>query len=119
MNHRRPAAETSRPLHPLEFRILMGLQEGPRHGYSIVKEVEAAEGEGRRLFPANLYRRIRDLTSRGLIEETDPPEGGEMEGRPRRYFRLTERGVEVARAEAQRLQQLVVEARERGLLSPA
>ena len=102
------------PLHPLEFRILMALVDGPSYGTRIVEEIEAKEGGRRRkLYPANLYRRIRDLMRRGLLEDAPAPAGAD----PRRsYVRLTRRGQAVARAEARRLRELVTEAAARRLL---
>jgi len=94
------------PLHPLEFRILMALLSGPSYGSRIVEEIETRE-RGMRLYPANLFRRIRDLLARGVLEETTGPEGAD----PRRsYVRLTELGRAVARAEARRLRALVSDA---------
>jgi DNA-binding PadR family transcriptional regulator len=94
------------PLHPHDFRILMALTDRPSYGTEIVRGIEAVEG-GAKLYPANLFRRIRDLLHRGLLEECRAPEGAD----PRRtYVRLTKTGREVARAEARRLRDLVREA---------
>jgi DNA-binding PadR family transcriptional regulator len=94
------------PLHPLELRILMALLAGPSYGTRIVQEIESRE-RGAKLYPANLFRRIRDLLSRGVLEEAVAPDGAD----PRRtYVRLTELGRAVARAEARRLHALVTEA---------
>ena len=100
------------PLHPLEFRILMALLDGPSYGTRIVEEIEARE-RGAKLYPANLFRRIRDLMARALLEECAAPEGAD----PRRtYVRLTRTGKAVARAEAERLRDLVREAERHDLL---
>jgi DNA-binding PadR family transcriptional regulator len=106
------------PLHPLEFRILLVLLDGPSHGYRIVKAIEERVGDQRRIYPANLYRRIRDLLERGLIEETVAPAGEESEGR-RTYVTVSRLGRQVARAEAERLESLVADARQRRLLGRA
>lgn len=103
------------PLHPLEFRILLVLLDGPSHGYRIVKGIEERVGGRRRIYPANLYRRIRDLLERGLIEETSTPAGEESDGR-RTYVAVSELGRAVARAEAERLESLVADARASRLL---
>lgn len=102
------------PLHPLEFRILMALVHGPSYGTRIVEEIEAKEGgRQRKLYPANLYRRIRDLMGRGLIDAAPAPAGAD----PRRsYIRLTRTGQAVARAEARRLRALVADAAAHRLL---
>ena len=107
------------PLHPLEFRILLVLlEEGPSHGYPIVKAIEAREEGRMRIYPANLYRRIRELLARGWIREVEAPEGEPVDPR-RSYVAVTEEGREVARAEAARLQELVRDARGVDLLGPA
>jgi DNA-binding PadR family transcriptional regulator len=104
------------PLHPLEFRILLILLGGPSHGYAIVQEIEERETELRSIYPANLYRRIRDLLAKGLLENAPPPDAEAADPR-RRYFRVTELGRAVARAETDRLEGVLAEARDRGLLS--
>jgi DNA-binding PadR family transcriptional regulator len=104
------------PLHSLEFRILMSLRDGCRHGYAIVKDVEARAGGGETVYPANLYRRIRNLLAAGLLAEAEPPAGSEPDDdRQRKYFRLTPLGLTVAHAEAARLASLLSEAREKEL----
>ena len=103
------------PLHPFELRILFALLDGPSHGYRIVKEIEERDAAWARIFPGNLYRRLRDLAAKGLVEES-PPAADAGEGRRRRYFQITTLGRKVARAEALRLEDLVREARDRRLL---
>lgn len=115
----RPDPRAFLPLHPLEFRILLALLEGPGHGYRIVKEIEAREDDGATIYPANLYRRMRRLLDDGLLAEAAPPDGEQDAGSRRTYYRLTDLGRAVARAEAARLHDLVLDARERDLLEPA
>jgi DNA-binding PadR family transcriptional regulator len=103
------------PLHPLEFRILLVLLDGASHGYRIVKAIEDREADGSRIYPANLYRRIRDLLEKGLIEASPPPRGEEADAR-RTYVRVSVLGRKVARAEAKRLESLVEDARSHRLL---
>lgn len=101
------------PLHALEFRILLTLSAGASYGSEIVRIIEEAEGGRMKLYPANLFRRIRDLLGRGLIEPCEAPDGAD----PRRtYVRLTRAGRALARAEAQCLRELVREAESRDLL---
>jgi DNA-binding PadR family transcriptional regulator len=103
------------PLHPLAFRVLLAVVDGPSFGTAIVQKIEEAE-RTTRLYPANLYRRIRDLLADGLLEECPRPEGAD----PRRtYVRLTDLGRAVARAEAERLRDLVTDARSVDLLGDA
>ena len=99
------------PMHPLEFQTLLVLLEGDLHGYGIAKKIEARQGGVTKVLPTNLYRRLRDLAERGLISERLEEESG-----PRKLFRITPFGREVARAEARRLEALVRLARGRDLL---
>ena len=99
------------PLHPFEFRILLALAEGPAHGYPIIKVIEERDGSWKRVLPANLYRRLRGMRDRGLVEEVEAPEGAPDDDRPRRTFALSELGRRVAVAEARRLDALVTDAR--------
>ena len=108
-----PRSQDFLPLHPLELRILMSLLDGPSYGTRIVEEIERRERRGAKLYPANLYRRIRDLTARGLIQDAPTPDGAD----PRRsYLRITRLGRAVARAEARRLRALVADAAEHRLI---
>ncbi|MGD8329294.1 MAG: helix-turn-helix transcriptional regulator [Acidobacteriota bacterium] len=116
MTHRNRDPQDFLPLNPLEFRILLALRDGCLHGYAIVKDVEEHAGERERIFPANLYRRIRNLLAAGLLAETKPPSGSAPDDdRPRKFFRLTPLGLEVARAEARRLAGLLSEAHDKDL----
>lgn len=114
-----PSPETATdflPLHPLAFRVLLTLVEGPSFGTEIVERIEAVEHGGKRLYPANLYRRVRDLLAVGLLVECAAPEGAD----PRRtYVELTPLGRQVAEAEARRLRALVADAEGLDLLSDA
>jgi len=95
------------PLTPAVFHILLALVDGERHGYGIMQEVKTrTEGEVR-LGPGTLYGAFKRLLANGLIEEMDERPDPELGDERRRYYRLTGFGLRVARAEAQRLAQLV------------
>ncbi len=113
----RPDPTDLLPLHPLGLRILLAVLDSPSHGYRIVKEVEAVEGVRFKLYPANLYRRIRDLAGQGLLAEVDVSEDEDETDRPRTYFVATPFGREVVQAEVSRLEDLVQDAR--STLEPA
>ena len=104
------------PLHALDLRILLVVMAAPSHGYRIVKEIEAAEGHRFKLYPANLYRRIRDLAANRLLEEVAPPSADDASER-RTFFAATALGRAVVRAEAARLEELLRNAR--SVLRPA
>ena len=111
------------PLKPIVFQILLALSDGERHGWSLVRDLQQRTG-GSRLLPGHFYRVLKSTMVEGLIEEVEPTKamreramadtGANAERR--QYFGLTGFGREVARAEARRLEALVVESRRRRLL---
>ena len=107
------------PLTPVAFEILLALADGERHGYSILQEVEARSSGTVALHAGTLYRALARLLETELIQELrespDPTSADER----RRYYRLTSRGIAVARAEAGRLEGQVAAARSRRLLRGA
>lgn len=105
----------SAPLPPATFHILMSLAEEERHGYAIIKDVEASTEGELRLSPGTLYRSIQRMLEDGLIVESNRRPARALDDERRRYYRITPHGVATARAELRRLAQLVRLGRERGL----
>ena len=105
------------PLKPREFQILLLLGDGARHGWSLVKELQAQAEDGVRILPGSLYRTLNHMMEQGLIKEAPELATDDDDGR-RRYLRLTELGIQVARAEAERLQELVRTARSKTAFFP-
>ncbi len=101
---------------PAEFRILLALVDGPKHGHAIRQEVLERTGGRVDLGPGTLYGAIKRLARRAWIREIDPPEGEEGDGR-RRFYQLTKDGRNAARAEVGRLSELLATAREKSLKS--
>ena len=106
-----------RPLKPIAFQILLLLGDGERHGWAIVKELQAQAGDGVRILPGSLYRTLNDMMEQGLIEQAPQPPGDDKDDR-RRYLRVTELGIETARSEAERLEDLVRTARSKSVFFP-
>jgi DNA-binding PadR family transcriptional regulator len=102
------------PLPPVTFHILLALAEEDRHGYAIIQDVAVRTGGDLKLSAGTLYRSIQRMLEQGLIVETRDRPAPEDDDERRRYYRITKFGVEVARAEARRLLQLVKFARESG-----
>ena len=108
--------ESFLPLTPVAFEILLALADGERHGYSILQEVEARSGGTVSLHAGTLYRALARLLESGLIEELRESPDPSSDDERRRYYRLTSRGIGVARAEAGRLEGQLAAARSRRLL---
>jgi DNA-binding PadR family transcriptional regulator len=90
----------------------MAVADEDRHGYGIIQDVLASTGGKLKLSAGTLYRSIQRMLEQGLLVETR--ERPEDDDERRRYYRITPLGREVAKAEAQRLQQLVRLARKSG-----
>jgi DNA-binding PadR family transcriptional regulator len=104
------------PLTPVAFEILLALADGEQHGYSIMREVGRRSAGAVMLHPGTLYRALARLLESGLIEELEERPDPEKDDERRRYYQLTETGVAVARAEAERLAGQLAAARARKLL---
>ena len=111
--------ETFLPLTPVAFEILLALADEDRHGYSILQEVDTRSGGAVSLHAGTLYRALARLLESDLIEELGKSPDPSNEDERRRYYRLTQRGVSVARAEVERLEGQLAAARTRRLLKGA
>ena len=103
------------PLPTAAFHILVALAGGDRHGYAIMRDVEEGTGGHLKLNPGTLYTTIRRLLDQGLVVELDERPDPDEDDERRRYYRLTDIGRAVARAEAARLQEMVAFARQAGI----
>jgi DNA-binding PadR family transcriptional regulator len=117
------------PLTPFAFQVLLALADGDRHGYAIIKEVEERSGGTVRLRTGTLYTLLQRLLGEQLIGESDSGVADVRMGEPggpaaradsrRRYYRLTALGDAILRAEAQRLEGLIGDARRKHVLADA
>jgi DNA-binding PadR family transcriptional regulator len=104
-----------RPVTPAEFEVLLALAGGDKHGYAILKAV-ARGRDGVALGPATLYTIIRRFLAGGLIAESAHRPDPALDDERRRYYRLTDAGRAVARAEAERMETVLASARAKHLL---
>jgi DNA-binding PadR family transcriptional regulator len=105
-------------LTPAAWHVLLVLADGERHGYAVMRDVEAQSGGAVRLGPGTLYRTIKRLLDDGLIEESQERPDPALDDERRRYYRITAAGRRAAVAEAERLARLVENARRRLRPSP-
>ncbi|MFI6903586.1 PadR family transcriptional regulator [Nonomuraea sp. NPDC050394] len=82
------------------FLALTALVDEPRHGYGIVQEVSGLSGGRIQLKIGTLYGVLDRLAAEELVE-LDREEV--LRGRLRRYYRLTDKGAEALRQEADRV----------------
>ncbi len=121
------------PLREPTFFILLSLTQGEKHGYAIMKEIEALSGGKVKLSTGTLYEGLARLLDQQLIQRVDAPEPedessagvadgnvadgniaeGKHPGKPRKAYRLSQRGRRVLEAETARMQSLVATAQRR------
>ena len=104
------------PLTPPVFHILLGLADGERHGYGIMQEVARQTNDALQLGPGTLYGCLKRMGAAGLVEESEARPDPAIDDERRRYYRMTEFGLRVLRAEAERLANAVRLAQAKHLL---
>ena len=88
------------PLREPTFLILTALAAGAQHGYGIMTDVRQISGGRVQLRAGTLYAALDRLAAEGLVE-ADREEI--VDGRLRRYYRLTAAGAQRLAAEVERL----------------
>jgi DNA-binding PadR family transcriptional regulator len=107
---------SKRAMQETTFLILTALAQGPQHGYAIIQDVGRISGERVALRAGTLYGALERLDADGLIA-MDREEI--VDGRLRRYYRLTDEGSARLAEEAKRLQESAATALQRlGALRP-
>jgi DNA-binding PadR family transcriptional regulator len=90
------------PLSEPVLMVLLSLAEQPRHGYSIIKDVEQMS-EGRVILSTGtLYGALLRLLDRGWIERFEEEDAS----RDRRAYRLTPMGRRNLKQELERMRHL-------------
>ncbi len=90
------------PLTEPVLLVLLSLAEHPRHGYSILKDVEHMSGGRVRLSTGTLYGALQRLLAQSWIERFEQDDGP----RDRRAYRLTSRGRRNLQLEIERMRHL-------------
>lgn len=104
------------PLPQAAFHILVALADHDRHGYAIMQDVASRTDGQLKLSPGTLYGSIKRLLEAGLILEVDERRSLPTDDQRRRYYRITAFGRDIAQAEADRLAELLRQARTAGLV---
>ena len=90
------------PLTEPVLLVLLSLAEQPRHGYSILKDVERMSSGRVKLSTGTLYGALRRLLDHAWIERVEEDESP----RDRRPYRLTSRGRRHLQLEVERMRHL-------------
>jgi DNA-binding PadR family transcriptional regulator len=116
MDRARLTLDALLPLRGVEFHILLSLAMSERHGYGIIQDIEARD---KAAVPdvGTMYRALARMVENQLIVASARRPAPDTGNERRNYYRITDRGLTVARAEARRIEALTRAARLGGLLS--
>ncbi len=103
------------PLTPAVFHILLALSSGERHGYGIMKQVEADSQGNVSMGAGTLYGSLKRMLDAGLVKESDKRVDPEMDDERRIYYQITGVGAKALAAELERYKSIVTLAQERKL----
>jgi DNA-binding PadR family transcriptional regulator len=103
------------PLTPAVFHILLALSSGERHGYGIMKEVEADSQGKVSMGAGTLYGSLKRMLDAGLVKESDKQVDPEMDDERRIYYQITGVGAKALAAELERYKSIVNLAQARKL----
>lgn len=101
------------------YFILATLQDGPLHGYAIIKQAEALSQGRVKLATGTLYTALDRLTGEALVQVVSEET---VNGRARRYYALTPGGRGALHAHADHLARaarLVTDRSARGVFRPS
>ena len=112
MTDKQSNKQEGQPLTEATFFILLSIAQKPKHGYAILKDVETLSGGRIKFSTGTLYGAISRLLEQEWIEQIEndqPPDAG----RPRKDYRLTDKGRSILNAEVGRLESVLASARTR------
>jgi DNA-binding PadR family transcriptional regulator len=111
MSKRKQFGRENVPLSPPVFYILLSLAAKERHGYDIMKQVEADSQGKVKLGAGTLYGAIKRMLEEKLIFEIDSSHAR------RKYYQLTEKGRSLFTNELQRYNEAIELAKRKKVFS--
>jgi DNA-binding PadR family transcriptional regulator len=103
------------PLTPAVLHILLALSTRERHGYGIMKEVEADSQGKVKMGPGTLYGSLGRMMDAGLIRENDKKVDSDLDDERRVYYKITGVGQAALAAELERYREVVAVAKKKQL----
>jgi len=107
--------QKTKPLTPAVLHILLALSTKERHGYGIMKLVEADSSGKVNMGPGTLYGSIGRMIEAGLIHESDKKIDPEMDDERRVYYKITGAGQIALTAELERYRGVIAVAEQKRL----
>ncbi len=108
-------SKANAPLTPAVLHILLALSTRERHGYGIMKQVEADSQGKVNMGPGTLYGSLSRMIEAGLIRESDKKVDPEMDDERRVYYKITGLGKKALAAELERYREVVTVAKQKRL----
>lgn len=105
----------SPPLTPAVLHILLALATEARHGYGIMKQVQADSHGKVKMGPGTLYGSIGRMIDAGLICEAQVPVDAGGADERRVYYEITDQGRATLNAELTRYREVVAAAQQKQL----
>jgi DNA-binding PadR family transcriptional regulator len=105
------------PLTPAVLHILLALSTGERHGYGVMKQVEADSQGKVKMGPGTLYGSLNRMMEAGLIRESDRKIDPDLDDERRVYYRITGVGQKTLAAELERYREVVAVAKKRQMVT--
>jgi DNA-binding PadR family transcriptional regulator len=106
---------TNAPLTPAVLHILLALSTQERHGYGIMKQVEADSQGKVKMGPGTLYGSIGRMIESGFISESDKKIDPKLDDERRVYYKITGLGKKALTAELERYRGVVAVAKQKRL----
>jgi DNA-binding PadR family transcriptional regulator len=110
-----PTTTPNPPLTPAVFYILLALSGGERHGYGMMKQVEADSQGKVAMGPGTLYGSLKRMLEAGFVRESDKRVDPAMDDQRRIYYQITDSGAQALAAELERYRHIVTLAQQRNL----
>jgi len=95
------------PLTPAVLHILLALSTKERHGYGIMKQVDADSRGKVNMGPGTLYGSLGRMMKAGLIRESDKKIDPDMDDERRVYYKISGLGEKALAAELKRYREVV------------
>lgn len=108
-------SKVNTPLTPAVLHILLALSTKERHGYGIMKQVDADSQGKVNMGPGTLYGSLGRMIEAGLIRESDKKIDLEMDDERRVYYKITGLGQKALAAELERYRKVVAVAKQKRL----
>lgn len=105
----------TRPLSIPVFQILVSLSDRQLHGYAMLRDIRSRTAGRVSLTASTLYSAVNRLLDAGWIRESEDRPAPELDDERRRYFAITQSGLEALRHELWRMDWMLSTVQDKGI----